>query len=224
MGNREKLTQSQIDGLEYRRAKLWQIILCSCNALNAMAVYSLIGLASYAASIGFGIATLAVGSILTFTRIFDAVTDPMLAIIYDRVNTKWGKIRPLLLCGWVIQSVALLSMFSWFSGSGFGMVMFILLYMVYVIGYTLVNMTAQTIPPLLTNDPKQRPAVGVWSTALNYFVPMVIAVVLNVVLLPMYGGSYTQSYLAAAAYGLLSRYPKVAGGVPPDAAPGRKTE
>ncbi len=200
MGNREKLTQSQIDGVEYRRAKLWQIILCSCNALNAMAVYSLIGLASYAASIGFGIATLAVGSILTFTRIFDAVTDPMLAIIYDRVNTKWGKIRPLLLCGWVIQSVALLSMFSWFSGSGFGMVMFILLYMVYVIGYTLVNMTAQTIPPLLTNDPKQRPAVGVWSTALNYFVPMVIAVVLNVVLLPMYGGSYTQSYLAAAAY------------------------
>lgn len=200
MGRQEKLTQSQIDGVQYRRAKLWRIILCSCNALNGMAIYSLIGLASYAASIGFGIATLVVGSILTFTRIFDAVTDPLLALIYDRVNTRWGKLRPLLLGGWVIQSTALLSMFSWCSGRGFGMVMFVLLYMVYVVGYTLVNMTAQTIPPLLTNDPKQRPTVGVWSTALNYFVPMIIAVVLNVVLLPMFGGSYTQAYLAVAAY------------------------
>ncbi|MDE6621191.1 MAG: sugar transporter, partial [Lachnospiraceae bacterium] len=83
MGKKEKLTQSQIDGVEYRRAKLWQIILVSCNALNGMAIYSLIGLASYSASVGFGIATLVVGSILTFTRIFDAVTDPILALVYD---------------------------------------------------------------------------------------------------------------------------------------------
>lgn len=200
MGKQEKLTQSQIDGVQYRRAKLWQIILCSCNALNGMAIYSLIGLASYAASVGFGIATLVVGSILTFTRIFDAVTDPMLALIYDRVNTKWGKIRPLLLGGWVIQSIALLFMFSWASGKGFGIVMFVFLYLVYVIGYTLVNMTAQTISPLLTNDPKQRPTLGVWNTAFNYLVPMVIAVVLNVFLLPKFGGSYTQEYLAVAAY------------------------
>lgn len=200
MGKKEKLTQSQIDGVEYRRAKLWQIILVSCNALNGMAIYSLIGLASYSASVGFGIATLVVGSILTFTRIFDAVTDPILALVYDRVNTRWGKIRPLLFSGWAIQSVALLAMFSWLSSKGFGMVMFVGLYVVYVIGYTIVNMTAQTIPPLLTNDPKQRPTIGVWNTALNYFVPMVLSIVLNVVLLPMYGGTYTQGYLSAAAY------------------------
>ena len=49
---KEKLTQSQIDGVEYRRAKLWQIILVACNAFNGMAVYSLINMASYSASIG----------------------------------------------------------------------------------------------------------------------------------------------------------------------------
>ena len=54
---KEKLTQSEIDGVQYRRAKLWQIILVACNALNGMAIYSLIGQASYAASIGFGIST-----------------------------------------------------------------------------------------------------------------------------------------------------------------------
>ena len=188
------------DTLTYRRAKLWQIILVAMNALNGMAIYTLIGLASYSASIGFGVATLAVGGILTFTRIFDAVTDPLLAFLYDRVNTRFGKIRPLLLLGWLIQSAGLLAMFSWAAGKGFGVGMFIALYMVYVIGYTIVNMTAQTIGPLLTNDPKQRPTVGVWNTAFNYVVPMALTIVLNVVLLPKFGGNYTLEFLSVAAY------------------------
>ena len=47
--------------------------------MGGMGFYCLIGLENYSASIGFGIATVAVGGILTFTRIFDAVTDPLLA-------------------------------------------------------------------------------------------------------------------------------------------------
>lgn len=195
-----KLSPSEVDGVQYRRAKLWQIILVACNAFNGMAIYSLIGMATYSANVGYGIATATVGVILTFTRIFDAITDPILAFLYDRVNTRWGKIRPLLLLGWLIQSVGLLSMFSWFSSRGFGIGVFIALYMLYVIGYTIVNMTAQTISPLLTNDPKQRPIFGVWNTAFNCAVPMILTIVLNVVLLPRFGGEYNQAYLSAAAY------------------------
>lgn len=207
---KEKRNQSEIDGVQYRRAKLWQIILISCNALNGMAVYSLIGQASYAASIGFGISTLIVGGLLTFTRIFDAITDPLLAFLYDRVNTPWGKIRPLMILGWAIQSIGIMSMFSWASSKGFGVGMFLAMYMIYVVGYTIVNMTAQTLGPLLTNDPKQRPIVGVWNTVFNYLVPMAFSIVLNAVLLPKYGEvvvtetggysmNYSQSYLTAAA-------------------------
>ena len=154
---KERLTQSQIDGVDYRRAKLWQIILVACNALNGMAIYTLIGQASYAASIGFGISTLIVGGLLTFTRIFDAITDPLLAFLYDRMNTPWGKIRPLLFLGWAVQSIGVMAMFSWCASKGFGVAMFLVTYIIYVIGYTIVNMTAQTLPALLTNDPKQRP-------------------------------------------------------------------
>ena len=207
---KEKLTQSEIDGVQYRRAKLWQIILVACNALNGMAIYSLIGQASYAASIGFGISTLIVGGLLTFTRIFDAITDPLLAFLYDRVNTRWGKIRPLMLLGWAIQSLGIMAMFSWAASKGFGIPMFLITYMIYVIGYTIVNMTAQTLPALLTNDPKQRPTVGVWQTVFNYLVPMAFTIILNTVLLPKYGQitvteaggyavNYSQAYLTAAA-------------------------
>ena len=206
---KETLTSSQLDGVEYRRAKLWQIILVACNALNGMAIYTLIGQASYAASIGFGISTLIIGGLLTFTRIFDAITDPLLAFLYDRVNTRWGKIRPLMLLGWAVQSLGIMAMFSWAASKGFGIGMFLVTYMLYVIGYTIVNMTAQTLPALMTNDPKQRPTVGVWNTVFNYIVPMAFTIILNTVLLPKYGQiavtetgyavDYSQAYLTAAA-------------------------
>ena len=121
-----------------------------------MSVYSLIGMASYSASIGYGITTAAVGIILTCTRILDGITDPLLAFVYDRVNTKFGKLRVLLVAGYLIEAVALYAMFTGFSSKGLGLVAFTLLYVVYVIGYTITNMTAQTIPAIMTNDPRQR--------------------------------------------------------------------
>jgi Na+/melibiose symporter-like transporter len=192
---KEKLTSSQLDGVEYRRAKLWQIILVAFNAFNGMAVYFLIGLASYSASIGYGIATLVVGGLLTFTRIFDAVTDPLLAFVYDRFNTPFGKVRPLMLLGWAVQSVGLLCMFNFFSSKGHGIPTFLGFYMLYVVGYTMVNMTAQTLPALMTNDPKQRPTVGVWQTALNYITPMALNIVVYTKIMPAMGGSFNQAFL-----------------------------
>ncbi|MDD6193141.1 MAG: sugar transporter, partial [Lachnospiraceae bacterium] len=54
MSKEKKISQSEIDGVQYRRAKMWQIILVACNAMVGMSVYSLIGMASYSASIGYG--------------------------------------------------------------------------------------------------------------------------------------------------------------------------
>lgn len=198
MATKNKLSQSEIDGVQYRRAKLWQIILYACNALVGMSVYTLIGLASYSASIGYGITTAVVGIILTGTRILDAVTDPLLAFVYDKVNTRFGKLRILLASGFVIEALALLAMFDLMSSKGFGIVAFTLLYVVYVIGYTITNMTAQTIPAIMSNDPKQRPTIGVWVTAFNYVVPMALSIGLNAVLLPLCGGTYNQAFLSMA--------------------------
>ncbi len=197
---KNKPSQSEIDGVQYRRAKTWQIILYACNALVGMSVYSLINMASYSASVGYGITTAVVGVILTFTRILDGVTDPLLAFVYDRVNTKWGKLRVLMIAGFAIEAVGLLLMFNFMSSKGFGWVTFTLLYIIYVIGYTITNMTAQTIPAIMTNDPKQRPTVGVWTTAFNYLVPMIMMMVLNAALLPAFGGEYNQGFLSAACW------------------------
>lgn len=41
---KKKPTASEVDGVQYRRAKLWQIICYACNGLVGMSVYSLIGM------------------------------------------------------------------------------------------------------------------------------------------------------------------------------------
>lgn len=195
---KKKPTASEVDGVQYRRAKLWQIICYACNGLVGMSVYSLIGMASYSASIGYGITTAAVGIILTCSRILDGITDPLLAFVYDRVNTKFGKLRILMVAGFLIEALALYGMFTGFSSKGLGLPVFALLYIVYIIGYTITNMTAQTIPAIMTNDPRQRPTIGVWTTAFNYLVPMAMSMIFNVVLLPKCGGTYNQAFLSAA--------------------------
>ncbi len=192
----KKPSASEVDGVQYRRAKLWQIICYACNAFVGMSVYSLIGMASYSASIGYGITTATVGLILMLARILDGFTDPMLAFVYDRVNTRFGKLRVLLISGYLIEAVGLLCMFNLCSSKGFGLPVFALTYIIYIIGYTVTNMTAQTLPAIMTNDPRQRPTIGVWSTALNYAVPMGMSMLIYTVILPKCGGTFNQDFLS----------------------------
>ena len=45
----------------------------------------------------FGISAAAVGTMLLVTKIIDAISDPVMGLIADRTNSKWGKFRPYLL-------------------------------------------------------------------------------------------------------------------------------
>ncbi len=47
----------------------------------------------------FGLAPLAVGTMMVVIRVFDAVIDPVMGVIADRTNSRWGKFRPYLLWG-----------------------------------------------------------------------------------------------------------------------------
>lgn len=44
----------------------------------------------------FGISAAAAGTMFLVTRIFDAINDPIMGIVSDRVSTRWGKFRPFV--------------------------------------------------------------------------------------------------------------------------------
>lgn len=47
----------------------------------------------------FGLSAAAVGTMFLITRIWDTANDPIMGILADRTDTKWGKFRPWLLWG-----------------------------------------------------------------------------------------------------------------------------
>jgi Na+/melibiose symporter-like transporter len=184
-------------GIHYRRAKTWQIALSQMNSGASMCFYILLTYASYVANSGYGIATAVVGIILTLARVFDGITDPIIALLIDKSNSKHGKIRFWLLGGWAWESLAVCMLYIWASGKGHGIVMFLFLYIFYIIGYTMNNMCGQIIAPVMVNDPKQRPLVGVWGTVYNYFIPMLMNLIFAMIILPRFGNQYTLDMLAS---------------------------
>ena len=79
MFGKKKEQPVETNGIVYRRAKTWRVALAGCSSGIGMCFYVLLGLASYVANEGYGIATAVVGIILTATRILDGVTDPIIA-------------------------------------------------------------------------------------------------------------------------------------------------
>ena len=155
---------------KYRTAKPWEMIFAGGTSAAKMAFYVLMMYASYAMNAGFGIAVTVTGIIIQAKTIFDGVTDPIVAVIYDRlpVFKHIGKIRLFLLIGWATCSIAALLMFRILAGkfSGVaGIVVFCLVYALFVVGYTIMSIGgASTISSALTNDPKQRPLFTIFNT------------------------------------------------------------
>lgn len=195
-----KVSRSELDGVQYRRAKTWQIALSMLSMAAPMCFYMLMTYATYIGNSNYGILVGVTGVIMTVTRVFDGVTDPICAYVIERVNTKFGKIRIFMLAGWAVMALATTAMCNWGAGhldGAAGLIFFIVCYVVYIIGYTLVGVSTGLIGPVITNDPVQRPALGVWQTIYSYVTPMVISMVSMVVLLPKFNDEIGTPFLAA---------------------------
>ncbi|RXZ50584.1 hypothetical protein ESP57_01885 [Agromyces fucosus] len=199
MARNPKQTASEADGVSYRRARTWEIALSQMNNGSAMIFYTLVGLMSYVQNAGYGIAVAAAGIVLTVTRVFDGLIDPVLALIIERVTFPFGKLRFFMLGGWLIRSLAILMLFVWAPDTGLGAVFFIAIYLVYIVGSSMNDIAGQMTGPVLTNDPRQRPTVQVWSTVYAYFVPAIFSIVSTVVFLPRHGNRFTVEMLSETA-------------------------
>lgn len=58
-----------------------------------------------------GVSAFAMGVILMAARIFDAFNDPIMGVVVAKTKTRWGKFRPWLLIGTVMNAIILYLMF-----------------------------------------------------------------------------------------------------------------
>jgi len=152
------------------RAKMYQLALFPMNN-GATNVYFVLIL-SYIATFGntvLGIATLFATTMITVMRVFDAVTDPIIGALMDRTDGRFGKFRPFMVIGNAIMAISAIALYIFTPFIPENMawlryVMFVLLYMVWVIGYTFQTSVTRSAQSVLTNDPKQRPLFTIFNT------------------------------------------------------------
>ncbi len=184
------------------RAKFYQLALFPMNN-GATNVYFVLIL-SYIATFGnvvLGIAMVFASFMVTGMRVFDAITDPIIGALMDKTNGKFGKFRPFMVIGNAVMAVSVLLLYvvtplvpqtmMWLRYT-----LFILLYAVWVIGYTFQTSVTRSAQSVLTNDPKQRPLFTVFNTVGSLLGMGVMQVVGMVLAWDSFVGDYNATWYA----------------------------
>lgn len=97
-----------------------------------------------------------VGLILMIARVFDAFNDPFMGIIVQKTNTKWGRFRPWLFTGTVLNAFVLYALFAAPAGmEGTGlMVYFTVVYILWGVTYTMMDIPYWSMIPAVTDTPQ----------------------------------------------------------------------
>ncbi|MCM1122009.1 MAG: glycoside-pentoside-hexuronide (GPH):cation symporter [Eubacterium sp.] len=105
-----------------------------------------------------GVSAIAMGIILMAARVFDAFNDPVMGVLVAKTRTKWGKFRPWLLIGTLLNAVILVIMF-WAPPAlnGSGLVAYAAItYIVWGVTYTMMDIPYWSMIPAFTKGGKER--------------------------------------------------------------------
>ena len=109
-----------------------------------------------------GLSASFVGLILMIARVFDAINDPFMGILVAKTRTRWGRFRPWLFSGTVLNAVVLYALFAAPSLNGSGlMVYFAVIYILWGTTYTMMDIPFWSMIPAITDTPKDRENLSV---------------------------------------------------------------
>ncbi len=122
---------------------------------------------------GFGITAAAAGVLFLVGRLWGAVADPIVGVLADRTNTRWGKFRPWIL--WTAIPFGIIGYLAFFTPDFGDIAKIIYAYTTYLLlmtVYSANNIPYSALSGVITGDQKQR------SSLFSYrFVFVVIATI-----------------------------------------------
>ena len=105
----------------------------------------------------FGISPAAAGTMFLLTRIWDAVNDPIMGLLSDRTQTRWGKYRPYLLWGGIpFALIGVLTFFTPDWGENAKLAYAYFTYTLMMMIYTVVNVPYASLLGVMSPLPKDR--------------------------------------------------------------------
>jgi len=117
----------------------------------------------------FGIPAAVAGGLFMAARFWDAVNDPLMGIISDRTNTKWGKFRPYLI--WMMIPLAVVGVFTFTTPDYSVRGKIIYAYITYILmmmAYTAINIPYSALLGVLSPHSKQRTSASTYRFVLAF--------------------------------------------------------
>ncbi len=109
----------------------------------------------------FGIEAGVAGTMFLFTRIFDAATDPIVGVIADRTETRWGKFRPYLLWWAIPFGVMGILTFTTPDLSPTGKIIYAYITnTLMMLVYTLINVPSASLLGVISANPAERTSLS----------------------------------------------------------------
>ena len=124
----------------------------------------------------FGLAPAVMGTMFLAVRLLDTVTDPIMGIIADNTNTKWGKFRPYLLWFAIPFAVVFVLTFITPDLSESGKIIYAYLtYSLLMILYTVVNIPYCALGGVITSDSQERVSANSYRFVIATFAGVLIS-------------------------------------------------
>ncbi len=109
-----------------------------------------------------GLSATFVGLVLMGARIFDAFNDPFMGVLVAKTRSKWGRFRPWILSGTVLNALVLYALFAAPSIEGSGlMAYFAIIYVLWGVTYTMMDIPYWSMIPAVTKTPADRENLSV---------------------------------------------------------------
>ncbi len=102
-----------------------------------------------------------VGTLFMVARIWDAFNDPFMGMIVDNTRSKWGKFRPWILIGTIMNAIVLALLFAdnGLEGRNY-LVWCSVFYILWGMTYTVMDIPYWSLVPALTDDEDERSQIS----------------------------------------------------------------
>ena len=109
----------------------------------------------------FGIDPALVGVMFIVTKVVDAISDPMMGLVADRTNTRWGKFRPYLLWGAIPYGLIGYAMFAGPDLSDSGKLIYAYAtYTLMMLAYTVINVPYSALMGVMSSSSLERTSIA----------------------------------------------------------------
>lgn len=145
----------------------------------------------------FGVSPAAVGTLFLGVRILDALFDPVMGMLSDRMNTRWGKYRPFLIFGSPLLAAVTILLFTAPQLDASGKIVYAAFtYLCYSLISSVVNVPYHSLTAVMSKDANQTTAIA----SAKQFMALPAQIVVTAAVLPMvaFFGSGRQGWLTTA--------------------------